>query len=49
MLNVINNDASNTSLRGLCHGCLPHFVNITNYRIYSIKRRSSDVIKIKRR
>ena len=27
-------------LKGLCHGCLLHYDNVANYRIYSNKRRS---------
>ena len=27
------------SLKGMCHGCLLHYVNVANYRIYLNKRR----------
>ena len=37
--NVIN-DVSNTSLKGLCRGCLPHYDDVAKYRIYSNKRRT---------
>ena len=33
----------------MCDGCLIHFVNISNYNIYSNKRWGPDIMKIKRR